>query len=337
MHLKGNHLIELDILRASAACLIVICHLQYYTKLGSYQSTLEFASGFIALSGLSLFFFVSGFVIEKNYRKITLSDELYLFYKKRIFRLYPLFIIALIAWSIHAHLIKGSPLNDIIYKFAISMVTFLGIDGSYGWFVGVILIYYFIFPLITIQECVPRILFLSLIILIPFAVLHYWLNLIWANFFIFYSTFIFGIIVSKYNIPTKYRVRILLFFLIISIIGLIFYFHSPLLKRSLILPWISAAISPFGALLAYLMAREYYRIIPANCLVILLNISFCSYAIYLFHGVILSLISINLIRINVSGMYYNILLLSIGMPTIFFICNALQRCEQSLINKIENK
>jgi peptidoglycan/LPS O-acetylase OafA/YrhL len=96
----------LDVFRGVFASLIFCFHLHFYAGPPILNN------GFIANSDLfvDFFFVLSGFVISYNYQSISISRELFLFYKKRFSRLYPLHLLMLFVFAgivLLKHLIAG--------------------------------------------------------------------------------------------------------------------------------------------------------------------------------------------------------------------------------------
>jgi peptidoglycan/LPS O-acetylase OafA/YrhL len=108
----------LDIFRGIFASLVFFFHLN------AYSQTPVLNNSFIVNSDLfvDFFFVLSGFVVCYTYQSISTSRELFLFYKKRFFRLYPLHLFLLFVFvaveqaksRFGAHgVIINNPNNDI--------------------------------------------------------------------------------------------------------------------------------------------------------------------------------------------------------------------------------
>ena len=85
---RSHRLPELDILRAFAICLIVLSHFPPLSTLYIDVSARLWCATF----GLALFLFLSGFTLYRS-NSITSAAEVLLFYKKRIIRIYPLYVL----------------------------------------------------------------------------------------------------------------------------------------------------------------------------------------------------------------------------------------------------
>src|SRR5450756_623889 len=85
---RSGRLPELDIIRAFAICLIVFSHFPPLSTLYIDGS----AKLWCATFGLALFLFLSGFTLYRS-NSITSVADVRLFYKKRIIRIYPLYVL----------------------------------------------------------------------------------------------------------------------------------------------------------------------------------------------------------------------------------------------------
>ena len=96
----NNKIIAFDFLRALAIIMIIPAHLSnflfsIYSKLGLYAFDPYFAN-----MGLGLFIFISGYLLYYNNHSINSLQNLLSFYKKRLFRIFPLYWAALIAYIV---------------------------------------------------------------------------------------------------------------------------------------------------------------------------------------------------------------------------------------------
>ena len=96
----NNKIIAFDFLRALAIIMIIPAHLSnflfsIYSKLGLYAFDPYFAN-----MGLGLFIFISGYLLYYNNHSINSLQSLLSFYKKRLFRIFPLYWAALVAYIV---------------------------------------------------------------------------------------------------------------------------------------------------------------------------------------------------------------------------------------------
>ena len=148
----------LDLIRALAALLIVLTHFNFHLKDhgGGYVLTFQPFGIYVGDLGVSLFLIISGAALTLTYRR---PINLKRFYWKRFLNIYPMFWTAWVLGTFYYFLISnGRPPNAGPAKSFI--FTLLGVDGlvsAFGWptmyllgewFLGFILLYYVVFPLI---------------------------------------------------------------------------------------------------------------------------------------------------------------------------------------------
>ena len=148
----------LDLIRALATLLIVLTHFNFHLKDhgGGYVLTFQPFGIYVGALGVSLFLIISGAALTLTYRR---PINLKRFYWKRFLNIYPMFWTAWVLGTFYYFLISnGRPPNAGPAKSFI--FTLLGVDGlvsAFGWptmyllgewFLGFILLYYVVFPLI---------------------------------------------------------------------------------------------------------------------------------------------------------------------------------------------
>ena len=148
----------LDLIRALATLLIVLTHFNFHLRDhgGGYVLTFEPFGIYIGALGVSLFLIISGAALTLTYRR---PINLKRFYWKRFLNIYPLFWTAWVLGTLYYFIIyNGRPPNAAPARSFI--FTLLGIDGLAvnfhfrtmyllgEWFLGFILLYYVVFPLL---------------------------------------------------------------------------------------------------------------------------------------------------------------------------------------------
>jgi len=140
--------------RAVAILMIVASHLSYYfhSNLFGWNNVL---GTYLVLIGLGTFFFLSGFVLGYNNRKFNAWSDVASFFKKRLLRIYPLYLVAL-ALAVGAFIPLPSQSHFSLSSLQV-LIYALGLQGLLApryvpdfymfWFVGVILLSYLIYPL----------------------------------------------------------------------------------------------------------------------------------------------------------------------------------------------
>ena len=104
--------------------------------------------------GVDIFMFLSGFGLFFSYQK---SQSLFAFYKKRVLRIVPTFIILIIIFRVIYALMTGDGYKSLLNPFWWANMVY----NKY-WFIGAILILYFSFPIIF--KLVKHNIYLSLIV-----------------------------------------------------------------------------------------------------------------------------------------------------------------------------
>ncbi|OLO85715.1 acyltransferase family protein [Actinomyces naeslundii] len=148
----------LDLIRALAALLIVLTHFNAHLREhgGGYVLTFEPFGIYLGALGVSLFLIISGAALTFTYRR---PIDLKRFYWKRFLNIYPMFWTAWVLGTLSLFLVangrppNAAPLRSFVF-------TLLGIDGLAQafyfrtmyllgeWFLGFILLYYVVFPLL---------------------------------------------------------------------------------------------------------------------------------------------------------------------------------------------
>ena len=166
-----NKLISFEFLRAIAIILILVTHSTSYLNWKFFKYSIAVFNPFFAQIGLSLFIFISGYLIYINNSDVFYNKKLLSFYKKRVFRIFPLYWLALIIFMITFNNMK--PLlaqqfivpdtqelfgfNNIIYHMfglQILMAPNYSTPIFTLYFVGLILMFYSIYPFINSESIV---------------------------------------------------------------------------------------------------------------------------------------------------------------------------------------
>ena len=210
-----NKIIAFDFLRALAIIMIIPAHLSNflystYGKLALYAFDPYFAN-----MGLGLFIFMSGYLLYYNNHSINSLQNVFDFYKKRLLRIYPLYWAALatfvLVFFVFAPRLNSGfvfPNSENVFGFFNVFVHALGLQillaPAYAspmltlYFVGLIVIFYAIYPfLIMFSKTTKRLLLSSSIVYLGFFSISKTFNIIDHRFFIFFLIFVFGILTCK--------------------------------------------------------------------------------------------------------------------------------------------
>lgn len=145
-----QHIKSIDYLRGVLALCIVLYHYLSWThsiEVNSNQILFR-----IALYGVSIFFIISGFSLVIAYRDIDFLkiNNIIMYFRKRIARIYPLFWLVIIISVI----IDYRYISEI-REFLIQFTIFFGIFGKGGltpgaWSIGIEIIFYLFFPILML-------------------------------------------------------------------------------------------------------------------------------------------------------------------------------------------
>ena len=153
---NGKRLLFFDLLRIIAVAGIVYLHIHTFCPWvpfydgGKLFNILQMNSGVI---GVYLLIFVSGAVLEYTHSHLEGIEEISTFYVKRLFRVYPAFWMSMVIGLVLAPALIYRPLFDTFLEFT-GFHTWSGEWGGgpinpVGWFIGLIVVLYFLFPFIS--------------------------------------------------------------------------------------------------------------------------------------------------------------------------------------------
>lgn len=203
-----SRILILDSVKAVAIILIVFIHLYNYLlhhPIAGCHGLIALLS-FLALAG---FTFVSGYTIHANNSVMGTREDVIRFYKKRVLRVYPLYLIALAAFFVCFQVLRlFPPLELSSAEWAINVLCLQVLlapaftDPVFTlWFVGFIVPLYLLYPaLIMFSRTTKDILLVSGCIFAPLVILHLTLNIVDARFLQYYFFFIAGIIAARSGI-----------------------------------------------------------------------------------------------------------------------------------------
>jgi peptidoglycan/LPS O-acetylase OafA/YrhL len=151
--------LSIELLRAACVLYIVgFWHLMDYTH--GFGGANNAVTVRLTVTVLGLFTFLSGYLLARSPMRLR-APELKRFYAKRLLRIYPLYLLALLAfWAL------GIADRGIALKAALGISMVYGPPPSTLWFITMILVFYLIAPLlIALREATARFLLASLAIL----------------------------------------------------------------------------------------------------------------------------------------------------------------------------
>ena len=107
--MSSNKLEGIQILRGYAAMLVVVTHLW---SVGVISSTLRFSR--IGGLGVDIFFVISGFIMCYSLKDRVLASDSVQFLKKRVFRVYPIYLLVLIPFLIQYLSQAKAPVDPLL-------------------------------------------------------------------------------------------------------------------------------------------------------------------------------------------------------------------------------
>lgn len=266
----------LDMARAISMLYIIgFWHLFAYTELINRMPYGEYLKN----ATLATFIFISGNLLAKKYL-IKDFNTLRTYLIKRIIRLLPLFALALFSYYIVGFITLKTAILSLT-----GFSTFFPPRPPTLWFVSMILIFYYLFPILSGRKILAQILIAASILGIAFLADKYFLQ-IDRRFFYYWPCFVAGIILGRFNLNRYLEsLWILLTMFIVfvgsSIIHLIDYGAFP--------QWLyRSAISLTGAFLVLSLAQLLSRLSILERVGYVM--SYLSMSAYLFHRQILDLI-----------------------------------------------
>jgi peptidoglycan/LPS O-acetylase OafA/YrhL len=352
---------EVDILKATAIILIVFGHMDNYV---SCYSLIRLVDGYAALIGLSIFFFISGFLLSQTDSVINSMNAIKKFYIKKFIRIYPLYWIALASLVIIFGLFQINPGHVSPYNFSLTniLIHFFGLQGIFPydgifpynyiqsmWFVGVIVLFYLLYPIIVyLSKNLFEIFVASSLILILLGILHFFLGLIEINALTYFPIFISGIFINRILYSQKiifnknllkrilffYVIIIFMFFLVLAVYkfnNFTMQFLPQILRLSA-----ENCIKIFAMIslcIIYLIFTHLYIKIHGKIMSLISLIAFATYAIYLFHHQFLAVFSLIIDLIIQNIILQDLIILTFGFAGAILCGILIQKVEQNIFMK----
>ena len=359
---RPKRLFELDALRAFAIILILVHHLAAYAYTPSVLELFDRIDYYVFpffFFGLSLFFFASGYALYYNHTTLSTMRAVGGFLKKRAIRIYPLYWIAIAAFIVLGIGTWGNNIAWIIAQVCGAqglLAPRFGTPVITLWFIGVILLFYLIYPFVVSFSSTPKRLLPALLLpLLLFVVLRVEFNLVDFRFFVYYALFFGGVLASKYEVFNRYAVKpsyvVVSVLLLITALVLIanrslfggqphVFLYSgldtsaPPLTTNTVLAIIVADI--LGLIFVYTtftLSRLVLPSLTSTARRAIGGIAFSAYCVYLFHRPVLVLLADALKATHLVALQKDVLIIVCGIPLIFIVGYALQRGWNSLLAK----
>jgi peptidoglycan/LPS O-acetylase OafA/YrhL len=343
---------EIDVLKTTAILLIVFSHMDNYV---SYYDLIRLVDNhYVSWIGLSIFFFISGFLLSQTDSIITSIKDIKKFYMKKFIRIFPLYWVALVSFILIFGLLEINPGHVIPYNFDLNnlLVHFFGLQGIFPdyvisplWFVGVIILFYLSYPVIVyFSKNFFDLFVVSSIILILFLILHFFYGLFDVRALQYYPIFISGIFINKIAYSSKKFVdEPLLKRILILNIFLIFMIFLVLVLRKFyevnlqFFPYIIEIVAVIPLCIFYLIFARLFIKIREKLMLIISSISFGTYAIYLFHLQFLAFFSLIIDVIVLNIILQDIIILTFGFTGAILCGIIIQQIERYFFLRYKNR
>lgn len=218
---------------------------------------------------LGVFTFISGFLIGKS---VVRSSNLLDFYTKRIIRIYPLYLVAVILFFVY-----GLNSADVSLKslFLVSMVY--GPAPRTLWFITMIILFYLAAPFLSKLINRPK-QYILLVLLTLFTMVA-------ANLFgsadirlaLYFPSFCIGLYCAQKGIENQFfNIRLGIAFLVIGLLLYATKFDSGTIENLKQIPFIASS-----SYLVFALSHRKQKYFGNNSLILFL--SYASYGMYLFH------------------------------------------------------
>jgi peptidoglycan/LPS O-acetylase OafA/YrhL len=201
--ISTKRLPEIDIIKATSLMLIILHHEGSFL----YNEHLGIFYPYLGRFGLALFTFISGYALYKNNAQIS---SIKTFYKKRLLRIYPLYLLALFSYVAisNFHLWKEfTPVSLAAHILGLQMLIYPYVqpDGSL-WYIGMLFIFYAVYPFLIEKSGTPKKLIWNAgAVLVSLTFLRVFFGLIEIRTFVYFPIFIAGMLAAWTGIPEKLK------------------------------------------------------------------------------------------------------------------------------------
>ena len=326
---KDKRIFHIDLLRALTIIIIIwVFHISNYSSVDYISNEFDF----ILYISLGIIIYISGYFLSKHNPNLDTKEKVMTFARKRLLRIYPLYLIALLLFILTYDMDTFEILSHVFL-----VNTIIGNSVETLWFVSMICLFYFLFPLIVYYSSIKKVILRSLIIFFLFNLLILFSfgnmtdHFIKINYrlIIFWPTFIFGVIIGTSERFSKMieRSNVILIGLLLSIIII------PIVTFDIIQIFSNNKWLNFG-IDTYLWMSFTFFIIPCILFIsrliskyvknrFIIHMSYISFSLYLFHRIIfVSLLRVYEPESNPMKILY---LYLVGTPLIIVFSYILQR------------
>ena len=299
MNIKLNNISSLDLFRGIAGYGVAICHFYYYLyNLNNFQ--------FYSIFFVEFFFVLSGFVLTPQLQRVyNNTKDIKIFYFRRWLRTIPPYLIALVCYSI---IFSKFDIDTLKYLLFIQNTFNNFVDSDYlyiAWSLSIEEFFYIIFPIFLIVFNKSKfihivILFILIIYGIKFSYLL--LNNADGEFyrigtFLRLDSIAFGILTRIYF--NKIKNSLINMLSIILVVFSLYYFSQDYKNLTTVKLFLFVLLIQYFSVNIIIIFINFDKLIVNTFLIRFFSIlSKQTYSIYLFHFVIIYLISLNSFLLN---------------------------------------
>lgn len=339
---------SLQAARGYAALAIVLFHLGLALSLETTFKAKYFEQIFkFGDVGVEFFFVLSGFIImNAHQRDLNDPQKFYQFIKKRLIRIYPLYLVIFaisVAMTAFSDVLRENFPKDliVIIKTILLMPQDKNVVGGTGapvvpvaWSLQYEMTFYFIFSLLILLK--PIIFFIIIIFILHVLVINesFMIDFVFSNYG---ALFLFGIIVAKFksSINNNYRHYLYVGGIILMTISLIKIFNLSILNEGRI---ILAGVGSALVIMGLVKAEEKGKIFMNHKINLLLGDA--SYSLYLIHAILIGilcklLVLINLNKLQIFGSILAFIIISFFCITLSIAFHV--AIEKRIIKYLKNK
>jgi len=349
---KRERLEDLDLLRL-LAIVLVVARVVVEGYLAPPEGTpFAVALRLIGLLGAGLFFFISGYLLQRGYPSIETSSATHLFFNRRAWRIFPLYWVALLVAFLLSPLVEIPDISGQVISASDILVHVLGLQMVFPmsansvralWFIGTIVIFYLWYPVLVYRRpSIGRLLLRALAVLLIMGIARAFTGLFAGEIFEYFPIFVLGVAAGTTDFlrADRYRSwRLALAVAAVPVIGYAYLSHSyiGILNKTggLSLPIVLAVGEEIsGRILAifcfvFLIREAYVYLAPRSPYVLHLITAgtMASYAVYIFQGPYLAVVA------SLAGTPpATVFAASVAsLPVLFVACYYLQKATDRLI------
>ncbi len=200
------------------------------------------------------------------------------------------------------------------------------------YFIGLIMVFYFLYPLLLkYSHSMQEFFLISLIPFILCIVLRHFFNVIDDYFFRYYFVFIFGIMFCYLTTSDRKKsLKILIISPIILVLSLLAFSYSGI-SSGISAHLITYILIISFCLVQYEISAMFIDAFSPQTQHLFCDIAVSSYAIYLFHRPILTIFSGISEVMGTPALIQDLILIFIAIPAVFLISFYIQRIEQKIL------